>query len=205
MTKKAKGEKENKSAGEEEKLNAKRELFCRYYTQNSELFGNATHAYAEAFDYRLDTLSREAVSSNPDEDGGTERIDDSEYDKACHVCAVEASRLLRKPEIQARITVLLNELLKDEIVDSQLAKLITQDADNTAKIAAVREYNKLRGRIIDKTQQVNRLPFGETDLSVLIATLPQERQDHFYAIIRDLIEEAELLRSAGAPDSGSAR
>jgi hypothetical protein len=32
-------------------LNAKRELFCHYYTQNNETFGNATHAYAEAFGY----------------------------------------------------------------------------------------------------------------------------------------------------------
>jgi hypothetical protein len=53
---------------------------------------------------------------------------------------------------------------------------------------------RARSLIIDKTQEVNRLPFGETDLSAVIATLPQERQDHFYAIIRDLIEEAELHR-----------
>jgi hypothetical protein len=186
-------------------LNPKNELFCRYYTQNSELFGNATHAYAEAFDYKLDTLSQKPVYSDPDEDGNTEKIEDSEYDRACHVCAVEASRLLRKPEIQARITVFLNELLKDEIVDSQLAKLITQDADNTAKIAAVREYNKLRGRIIDKTQQVSRLPFGETDLSAVIAALPQERQDYFYEIIKGLIEEAELLRSTATAQGGGTR
>lgn len=186
----------------DEQLKAKRELFCRYYTQNAALFGNATLSYAEAFDYKLDELpDDDAVyeQSENEETGETERgrlLQPSSYDRAYHVCGVESSKLLKKPEMQDRITVLLNELLKDEVVDSQLAKLIKQDRDNTAKVAAIREYNKLRGRIIDKTQQINRLPFGESDLSAVIATLPQERQDHFYGIIRDLIEEAELLRSS---------
>jgi hypothetical protein len=43
---------------EQTELNAKRELFCRYYTQNSELFGNATLSYAEAFDYKLEDKPR---------------------------------------------------------------------------------------------------------------------------------------------------
>ena len=30
-------------------LNPRQELFCRYYTQNDELFGNATLSYAEAY------------------------------------------------------------------------------------------------------------------------------------------------------------
>jgi hypothetical protein len=195
---------------EEEQLKAKRELFCRYYTQNQELFGNATLSYAEAFDYDLDALSRKAVYAEviDEETGETSEgalIDDSPYDKAYHVCSVLSSRLLRNVEIQARITVLLNELLKDEVVDSQLAKLVMQNGDNTNKIAAIREFNKLRGRIIDRTQQVNRLPFGETDLSLVLATLPQERQDYFYGIIRDIIEEAELLRSAGAAEGSGTR
>jgi len=37
-----------KTKGKDDKINAMRELFCRYYTQNSELFGNAMHAYADA-------------------------------------------------------------------------------------------------------------------------------------------------------------
>ena len=107
--------------------------------------------------------------------------------------------------MQARIRVLLNELLKDDVVDSQLAKIITQDGKLDAKVAAIREYNKLRGRIIDKTQQVNGLPFAETDLSEVIAALPHERQDDLYGIIHQLIEEAELQRSAGAAEGGGAR
>jgi hypothetical protein len=133
-----------------EDLPLKRELFCRFFTQNEKLFGNATHSYAEAYGYKLDTLSTKGVYSEPDEDGKTEKFEDSEYDKAIHVCAVEASRLLRNPEVQLRITALLNEILKDNFVDSQLAKLIMQDAEPSAKIAAIREYNKVRQRITEK-------------------------------------------------------
>lgn len=137
-------------------LNPQRELFCRYYTQNEELFGNATLSYAEAYDYKLDELSRKAIYEEifDDETGDTsqgELIEDSEYDKAYHVCSVESSKFLRNPEIQARITELLNELLKDEVVDSQLAKLIIQDKEPAAKIAAIREYNKIRQRIVERT------------------------------------------------------
>jgi hypothetical protein len=202
VTKRAKQDK----GQEAEALKAKRELFCRYYTQNQELFGNATLSYAEAFDYKLDELSREGVYEEIESEDGTieqgKLLEPSEYDKAYHTCSVLSSRLLRNADIQARITALLNELLKDNIVDSQLAKLITQDSDNTAKIAGIREYNKLRGRIIDKTQNVDRLPFGETDLSAVIAALPQERQDYYYGVIRELVAEAELSRSAGSGQSG---
>lgn len=192
-----------KKAQADEQLKAKRELFCRCYTQNNELFGNATLSYAEAFDYKLDELSREAVyETDIDEETGAETqgklIEQSPHDKAYHVCSVLSSKLLRNDDIQARIRVLLNELLKDEIVDSELAKIIMRDGDMPSKIAGIREYNKLRGRIIDRTQQINRLPFGETDLSTVIATLAQERQDYFYGVITELIREAELLRSTGA-------
>jgi hypothetical protein len=95
-------------------------------------------------------LSTEGVYSEPDEDGHRIKIEASEYDKAVHVCAVEASRLLRIPEVQSRITALLNEILKDDVVDSQLAKLIMQDDEPAAKIAAIREYNKVWQRITEK-------------------------------------------------------
>jgi hypothetical protein len=199
-----------KKPSPDDQLKARRKLFCHYYTQNSQTFGNATHAYAEAFDYKLDTLSHEAVYEQVlDQDTGESRngelIELSAYDKACNVCAVEGARLLRNPQVQERCRVLLNELLKDEVVDSERAKVIMQDHDLASKLRAIISYDKLRGRIIDKTQQVNRLPFGESDLSEVIATLPQERQDYFYGIIKSLIEEAELSRSAGAPQSGGSR
>ena len=171
----------------------KGELFCRFYVQNAALFANATLSYAEAYDYKLDTLSNDAVYSEPGEDGKRKKLDDSEYDKAYHVCAVEGSTLLKNPDIQARITTLLNEMLKDEVVDSQLAKLILQDDDSRAKIEGIKEYNKLRGRIIDKSKiQIEK--FAMDDLRALLAPLPTERQDQVYEIITAALAEAEALR-----------
>jgi hypothetical protein len=186
----------------EEKLKAKRELFCRYYTQNSELFGNATLSYAEAFDYKLDELSREAIYEqveDPETDEVTrgELIEDSEYDKAYHVCSVQSSKLLRNADIQARVTTLLNELSKDEVVDGELARVIRQNVKLDAKIAASREYNKLRGRIIDQSKHTLKVEsFGVDDIRTILSVLPQERQDEVYAIVSTAIAEAELLRSS---------
>lgn len=185
-------------------LNPKHELFCRFYVQNQALFGNATLSYAEAYDYKLDELSKEAVYSEPDENGRREKLEPSDYDKAYHVCAVEGSRLLKMPDIQQLITELLNEMLKDDVVDSQLAKVILQDDDRKEKIAAIREYNKLRGRIIDKTKlEVER--FAVDDIRVLLSPLPQKRQDEVYAILTSALAEAELLRSEAQTQSSGSR
>jgi hypothetical protein len=40
--------------------------------------------------------------------------------------------------------------LNDSYVDKQLELLITQNADFKAKIAAIREYNALKKRIVNK-------------------------------------------------------
>jgi hypothetical protein len=173
-------------------LAANRELFCQYYAKNSEMFGNATHSYGEAFGYELDTLSQEGIYST-DEDGKPILVEKSPYDRACSVCATEGARLLRNPQIQARITVLLNELLKDDVVDGELAKIIQQNHDLPSKIRAINEYNKVRGRILDRTR-VEHERFDVDDIRAILSVLPQERQDQVYAIITAAIEEAELLR-----------
>lgn len=134
-----------------ENLTPQQEMFCRYYSQNDELFSNGTLAYAEAYDYRLDEMSHDRPVLEKDEHGKPTKSGDSEYDKAYSVCAVGASRLLRKANIQSQVTAFLNDNLKDDIVDSQMAKLIMQDRKYESKIAAIREYNKLRQRITEKT------------------------------------------------------
>ena len=44
----------------------------------------------------------------------------------------------------------LNHLLQDTITDARLAEIINQRNDLSTSLAGVREYNRLRGRIIDK-------------------------------------------------------
>jgi hypothetical protein len=134
-------------------LPAQREFFCRLYAQNSEFFGNATLSYAEAYAFNLDSLSRKCPNENHgDEDEG--ECAPSEYNLAYQTCSVNGSRLLRNAQVQDRVTSLLNEMLKDDIVDAQLAKLIL-DADGPTRIAAIREYNKIRQRIVEKVDHTS--------------------------------------------------
>jgi hypothetical protein len=126
-------------------LKPQHELFCQLYVKNEELFGNATLCYAEAYNYKLETLSHE---ESRDDEGHL--IESSEYDKAYRVCSVQGSVLLRNLKVQERITKLLNEMLKDDIVDAQLAKVILQNDKLEPKVSAIREYNKIRQRITEK-------------------------------------------------------
>lgn len=70
--------------------------------------------------------------------------------------ASSASRLLKNGKVIERISGLLEQLgFNDAFVDKQLAFLITQYADFPTKLNAVREYNKLKGRIIEKSLNLN--------------------------------------------------
>ena len=62
---------------------------------------------------------------------------------------VQGSKSLRKAKIQERVTALLNELLRDDVVDSQLARVVMQDYKLDAKVAAIKEYNRVRNRVDD--------------------------------------------------------
>jgi hypothetical protein len=109
------------------KLTDKQELFCKLYATNRDYFGNGTQAYAEA--YGIDI-------SKP---GNYRSASSSAYN------------LLINPDILKRIDELL-ELgpLNNQYVDRQLAFVMEQNADLSSKVAAIREYNKLRARITDK-------------------------------------------------------
>ena len=121
--------------------NLRREKFCRYYAQGEGTFGNATLSYAAAYDIELGDLSIVDKEGRP--------VVEKDFRGQYEVCATNGWRLLKNADVQARITVLLNALLKDEIVDAELAKVIKQDGDLTPKVAAIKEFNKLRGRIIE--------------------------------------------------------
>lgn len=133
--------------------NVNHELFCQYYVNNSILFGNATQSYNEAYKYNLDDLPDDDAVYDTDKKSKTygKKLEKSTYEKAYNVCSVEGARLLRNPKVNARIVVLLNELLTDEVVDGQLAKVIMQDKDIGPKVQAIKAYNDIRGRVIKKT------------------------------------------------------
>src|SRR3990167_4352497 len=109
---------------ENKKVTLKQEVFCKFYV-SEEFFGNGTQSYLEAYGFK-------------DEDGHT-----ISYDTA----KTNASRLLTYANILARI----NELLEiggfnEQNVDKQHLFLINQFADLKTKMAAIKEYNRLKER-----------------------------------------------------------
>lgn len=125
-----------------EKLNPKQELFCTLYATDREFFGNGTQAYIEAYD-------------------------PPRQSKNWYLAArTSASELLTKPNILKRINELLEESgLNDVHVDKQLAFLITQNADFKSKVAAIKEYNSLKSRIIKKSEVKVELPKPIMDIA----------------------------------------
>lgn len=129
----------------DDKITVMQEIFCRYYALHKEYRRNATLAYALAFDYQLEKLSDEQPCLEMQGNKCVKHAP-SARQKAYNVCSVQASRLLNQPKIQRRVRGLLNEFLQDEFVDAEMADVILQDSELPSKVAAIREYNKLRKR-----------------------------------------------------------
>jgi hypothetical protein len=114
--------------GKVDDVNKRQKRFCKLYATDKEYFGNGVETYLEV--YEID------------------RSKPNWYKTACSA----ASRLLSNVKVCARINELLEEGgLNNEFVDKQLLFLVTQHADFTNKLGAIKEYNKLKQRITDKT------------------------------------------------------
>lgn len=112
---------------ENNELNEKQLLFCKLFV-SKEFYGSGVEAYAEA--YGLDLTQQKDYNTSK----------------------VSASRLLTKDNILLRINEELTDAgLNDNFVDKQLLFTITQNADFSSKVRAISEYNKLKQRIITKT------------------------------------------------------
>ena len=110
-----------------DKLTAKQELFAQTYVSR-EFFGNGVQSYIEVY--------------SPDQ---------SKKDWYKSACA-GASQILSNIKVCNRINELLDDAgLNDQFVDKQLLFLMTQHSDFASKIASIREYNKLKSRITQKT------------------------------------------------------
>jgi hypothetical protein len=110
-----------------QKLTLKQQVFCTLYSSDREFFGNGVQSYVEA--YQVDKTKKNWYKN----------------------VAVSASEQLKKPYIVAEINRLLETGgLNDVAVDKQLSFLIAQHTDFGSKVQAIREYNKLKQRIIDR-------------------------------------------------------
>ena len=92
--------------------------------------------------------------SEPDENWEREVIEDSEYNKMCNICAAASSRLLRNCKIQERNIEIMNGMLRNEVIDARMYRIIQKWKD-VDSIAAIKEYNKLKQRIVEKQQLVD--------------------------------------------------
>jgi hypothetical protein len=123
--------------GQEEtgELNEKQKEFCRLYV-SEEFFGSGVNTYLEVYD--------------------VDRTKKGWYNTAC----ASASRLLSNVNISQYINKLLEDAgLNDQFIDKQILFLISQHSDFSAKLGAIREYNKIKGRITQKVDHTGQIAF----------------------------------------------
>lgn len=109
-------------------LNDQQVRFCQLYAIGNNR-GHGVQCYADAYGYDL-----------------TEK-------GAYNSCKANASRLLTDDNILQYIRSLFEDKdLNDTVVDNELAFAIKQNADFGSKVAAIKEYNQLKGRITKKLE-----------------------------------------------------
>lgn len=141
---------------EKTELNLKQETFCKLFASDREFFGNGVQSYIEAYD--PDTTKKGWYAA----------------------VRASSSRLLTNVNVLKRIDEIL-ELngLNDEFVDKQLNILITQQADFSSKLGAIREYNKLKKRVTDRLEHTGKDGDAiETNMS--ITYMPEPYPDDFF-------------------------
>jgi len=116
------------------KLNINQELFCQLYAGGkSEYFGNGVWCYILAYKRDVPLISYSQLNETQ------KKI----YDKA----KADASELLTKGNIADRCNELIDSLIKDDVVDRELTKVIMQNDELSAKVSAIKEYNQLKNRL----------------------------------------------------------
>lgn len=109
-------------------LNDEQTRFCQLYAIG-ETRGHGVRCYAEAYGFDLS------------EQG------------AYNTCKTNSCRLLTDANILSYIRDLFEDKdLNDTVVDNELAFVIKQNADFGSKVAAIKEYNQLKARIVKKIE-----------------------------------------------------
>lgn len=110
----------------ESKLNQQQQRFCIEYVRGDNM-GNGTRTYANVYDYELQ--------------------------ENYNTCREGAKRLLQQNKVIQYIDLLIYKAgFNADSVDLHLSYLIHQQADFGTKLGAIKEYNKLQGRITDKME-----------------------------------------------------
>ena len=140
-------------------LTPRQKRFCELYATSEEFFGNGVKAYIAAFSTKTKPVKYESAKVN-------------------------ASKLLAEVSVQECINRLLEEKgLNDQFIDKQLLFLVTQHADLHLKLAAIKEYNKMKGRWVKN-------PDNDLDEQIV----------YKFGFSKTLIHDAEVA-NANAPHS----
>lgn len=113
-------------------LTNKQKKFCEYFTlgdKDGNGKDNATVSYGLAYGIDLGVKSQYVTAG------------------------VEGHKNLKKPNLLAYCRFLLNHFLNDFLVDNELAYLVLQRADLSTKLGAIKEYNKIKGRLDDMAKK----------------------------------------------------
>ena len=116
-----------------ETLNPNQRMFCQHYAGGGELFGNGVWSYIMA--YKIDVPLVEYGKLN------------EQQKKDYETSSVSACDLLTNPKIKNYCNDLIDALIKDKIVDRELARVIQQNNELSPKVSAIKEYNAVRGRV----------------------------------------------------------
>lgn len=155
--------KKTKPGKKGDKLTLAQSLFCHFFT--GLYFNNAVRAYAAA--YKIDLSEYDKLSQLIAASGGHATpvvVAAFEVELARYkVAASGGKENLEKPLIQKRIKEMLLTRLGGnfEEVDARLSEIIF-GGDHTVSVAAIREFNKLKARIVDKHELTGN--FSLTDL-----------------------------------------
>lgn len=108
--------------------NPKWEIFCHLYASDRDFFGHGTECYAQAYD--VDLSDKGAYFS----------------------CKASAGRLLTTVSVMERVNEILDITINETVIDKELGWTAMQKDDLGAKVSAIKEWNKLKGRITTRLQ-----------------------------------------------------
>lgn len=140
----------------------KQELFCELYTASFTTFyghGQNSYAFAYGFQNRIDDLSIKKIGASSNLGRGKNKKAISEHDAILRnikgmemTCRCNATRLLTKAHILARINFRLDDAAEDKIMDREAMRVVQQMFNLDAKMRAIERFDKIRGRIKDKIE-----------------------------------------------------
>ena len=128
--KKTKTKKKVVSKTKKKGLTAKQEKFCQMFAKDRDCFGNGTQTFLKVFKKKDGTSQTYRTAQS------------------------NAYKLLTKPHITKRIRELIDIYISDEVVDKELGAVIQQWGEIPSKVAAIREYNRVKGRISPEKVEV---------------------------------------------------